>query len=110
MHIPITLTALLLAPALALSQVKATNDYLRHMDTSGDGRVDIVEYQDWLTYAFDARDVDRDAVLMPAEQPGGKGKPITRATHRERLASRFARQDLDGDGYLSARELSAPPQ
>ncbi len=112
MRIPtsIALTVLLLAPALAFCQVKATGDYLARIDKNRDGRVDLVEYQDWLSYAFDARDLDRDGVLMPSEQPGGKGKPITRVAHRERLTSRFAKQDLDRDGYLSARELSAPPQ
>ena len=99
-----------LVPATALAQVNATGDYLARMDTDGDGRVGSVEYQDWMSYAFDARDIDRDGVLVPSEQPGGKGKPITRIEHRARLASRFKQQDANGDGYLSARELAAPPQ
>ena len=36
--------------------------------------------------------------------------PITLAEHRERLAERFRKQDVDRDGFLSARELSAPPR
>jgi hypothetical protein len=70
----------------------------------------IAEYQDWMSYAFDAMDVDRDGVLTTAEQPGGRGKPMTRDEHRARLAERFRRQDLDRDGWLSAKELAAPPQ
>ena len=42
--------------------------------------------------------------------PGGTGQALTRNQHRERLAATFSRQDGNGDGYLSARELAAPPQ
>jgi hypothetical protein len=55
-------------------------------------------------------DRDRDGVLSAAEQPGGKGQPLTREQHRARLAERFGKQDANRDGYLSARELAAPPQ
>jgi Ca2+-binding EF-hand superfamily protein len=80
------------------------------MDTDGDGRVSPTEYQDWLSYAFDGMDRDHDGVLSPAEQPGGRGEPITRDTHRARLAERFRRQDVDRSGFLDAKELAAPPQ
>ncbi len=100
----------LAAPATAFAQVEATGDYLAKMDADGDGRVSLVEYQDWMSYAFDAMDGNRDGVLSPAEQPGGKGRAITREQHRARLADRFRRQDLDRSGFLDARELSAPPQ
>ena len=102
--------SLLLLPAVAWAQVNATSDYLARMDGDGDGRVSLAEYQDWMSYAFDARDRNGDGVLGADELPGGKGQPITRQQHRERLADRFARQDLDRNGFLSARELSAPPQ
>ncbi|RZA32196.1 MAG: hypothetical protein EOP92_27275 [Lysobacteraceae bacterium] len=102
--------SLLLLPAVAWAQVNATSDYLARMDDDGDGRVSLAEYQDWMSYAFDARDRNGDGVLSADELPGGKGQPITRQQHRERLADRFARQDLDRNGFLSARELSAPPQ
>ncbi len=104
------LAALAALPGAALAQVTATGDYLARMDSDGDGRVSLSEYQDWMSYAFDARDRDGDGVLSAAEQPGGKGRALTRAQHRERLAARFRKQDLDGDGYLSARELASPPQ
>ena len=102
--------SLLLLPAVAWAQVNATSDYLARMDDDGDGRVSLAEYQDWMSYAFDARDRNGDGVLSADELPGGKGQPITRQQHRERLADRFSRQDLDRNGFLNARELSAPPQ
>ena len=101
---------LCLSPAIAMSQVQRTGDYLQRMDADGDGKVSLLEYQDWLSYAFDGMDRDHDGVLSAAEQPGGKGQPITRAQHRARLAERFRKQDANHDGYLGARELAAPPQ
>lgn len=102
--------ALVLPSAIVIAQVTATSDYLERMDTDRDGRVSPVEYQAWMSYAFDAMDLDRDGVLSAAELPGGRGKPVTRSVHRARLAAAFARQDRNGDGYLSAAELAAPPR
>lgn len=99
-----------LLPLLGSAQVRQTGDYLARMDTDGDGRVSLPEYQDWMSYAFDGMDRDGDGVLTPGEQPGGRGKRLTRTEHRVRLAQRFARQDANGDGYLDARELAAPPR
>ena len=97
-------------PMLANAQVQRTGDYLSKMDRDGDGKVSLAEYQDWLTYAFDGMDRDRDGMLSAAEQPGGKGQPLTREQHRTRLAERFRKQDVNRDGFLSARELASPPQ
>ena len=97
-------------PMLANAQVQRTGDYLSKMDRDGDGKVSLAEYQDWLTYAFDGMDRDRDGMLSAAEQPGGKGQPLTREQHRARLAERFRKQDANRDGYLNARELASPPQ
>ena len=97
-------------PMLANAQVQRTGDYLSKMDRDGDGKVSLAEYQDWLTYAFDGMDRDRDGMLSAAEQPGGKGQPLTREQHRARLAERFRKQDANRDGFLNARELAAPPQ
>lgn len=105
-----TLAALAAVLAPAHAQVTATADYLSRMDADGDGRISLLEYQDWLSYAFDAMDADHDGVLAPAEQPGGRGKAITREAHRARLAAAFARQDANRDGALSAKELAAPPR
>jgi hypothetical protein len=97
-------------PLAALAQVRSSSEYLVRMDRDGDGRVSLPEYQDWLSYAFDAMDHDRDGVLSAAEQPGGRGAPLARAVHRERLAERFRRQDTNRDNVLSAKELASPPQ
>ena len=100
----------MLLPAMAFAQINATSDYLARMDSDGDGRVSQVEYLDWMSYAFDARDGNRDGVLTADELPGGKGQAITRTQHRERLAATFNKQDVNRDGHLSAKELAAPPQ
>ena len=97
-------------PAMAHAQVQRTGDYLSKMDADRDGRVSLVEYQDWLGYAFDGMDANRDGVLSPAEQPGGKGAALTRVVHRARIAERFRKQDANRDGFLSAKELAAPPR
>ena len=101
---------LLLVSLPAQAQVQRTDDYLARMDADGDGRVSLAEYRIWMSYAFDAMDRNRDGVLTPDEQPGGKGKSITRAEHQQILAERFRKQDTNRDGFLSARELAAPPQ
>ena len=53
----------LLLPLVAGAQVQRTDEYLQRIDANGDGRVDLGEYQDWLSYAFDGMDRDRDGVL-----------------------------------------------
>lgn len=95
---------------VAQAQVQDSQQYLQRMDTDGDGRVSRDEYLAWMSYAFDQRDLDHDGVLQGDELPGRRGKPITRAAHRATLIERFARQDANGDGSLSARELLAPPR
>ncbi|QNH23455.1 EF hand [Xanthomonas sp. GW] len=96
--------------AASAQVVDSTGSYLQRMDRDGDGRVSLDEYLAWMSYAFDARDTDHDGVLSPAELPGGRGKAISRVQHQATLTVRFRKQDSNGDGYLSARELAAPPQ
>lgn len=95
---------------LAQAQLRVSGDYLSRMDRDGDGRISLVEYQDWLSYAFDAMDRDHDGVLTANELPGGRGAPVTRAQHLVRLADAFRRQDRNHDGFLDSRELAAPPR
>ncbi|GHD73281.1 hypothetical protein GCM10007164_22110 [Luteimonas padinae] len=102
--------ALAVLPVPSDAQVMATADYLARMDGNGDGRVSLSEYQAWMSYAFDGMDRDGDGVLATHEQPGGKGPPLARAVHLARLAERFGRQDANGDGWLDAGELAAPPR
>lgn len=113
-RIAVLVLLLVALPALAqqgaAGSAPSIGQYLAKMDRNGDGVVSLAEYQDWLSYAFDEMDRDGDGVLSAAEQPGGRGKPLTRTEYRERLAERFRRQDTNRDGVLSARELASPPQ
>jgi hypothetical protein len=107
----VILSAVLMSfAASASAQLAASSDYLARMDANRDGRVSLVEYQDWLCYAFDAMDRNRDGMLSPSEQPGGRGAALSRVEHRARLAATFRRQDANGDGFLDAKELAAPPR
>ncbi|MHC9083571.1 EF-hand domain-containing protein [Luteimonas sp. RIT-PG2_3] len=97
------------APPLA-AQVAQTGDYLARMDSDRDGRVSLDEYLVWMGYAFTQMDRNGDDVLQMEELPAGRGRSVTRTEHRQRLAERFALQDANRDGYLDAKELSAPPR
>jgi Ca2+-binding EF-hand superfamily protein len=93
-----------------MAQLRASGDYLRRMDSSHDGRVSVGEYQAWMGYAFAQMDRNGDGHLTAAELPGGRGRTVSLAAHREALAAAFHRQDRNHDGTLDARELAAPPQ
>lgn len=95
---------------VAHAQVGGVSDYLKRMDQNRDGRVTQEEYIAWMSYGFEAMDRNHDGVLQAAEQPGGRGKPLTHAEHRANLAERFRRQDVDRDGFLSVKEMAAPPR
>lgn len=82
---------------------------LAHMDANRDDRVSLTEYQDGL-YDFDAIDHDDDQVLSLDEQPVGGTRPIPRAEFRAMLDKDFKVKDRNGDGYLDAQELAAPPR
>ena len=101
---------LLVGQPVAAQRWQTTSDYQRQVDANGDGRVSPDEYIVWMSYGFEAMDRNRDGVLQSAEQPGSRGKPLTRAEHRANLVERFSRQDADRSGYLSAKELAAPPR
>lgn len=104
-----TLALLSLLPPAA-AQVRGSGEYLQRMDHDSDGRVSLPEYQAWMGYAFERMDRNGDGVLTAPELPGGRGREVSLAAHRQALASAFSRQDGNGDGFLDARELAAPPQ
>jgi Ca2+-binding EF-hand superfamily protein len=106
----LSLAALCGVAGVSHAQVHGTSDYLQRMDADASGKVSLLEYQDWLSYAFDNMDRNRDGLLAPEEQPGGRGKSLTREAHRMRVAEMFKRQDRNRDGVLDAKELAAPPQ
>ena len=96
--------------AIAGGPVATSGDYLARMDTDGNRRVSLAEFQAWMGYAFERMDVDGDGIVSASELPGGRGRAISLAEHRASLAATFARQDRNHDGALDARELAAPPQ
>ena len=106
--------ALVCAPpfvsAIAGGPVATSGDYLARMDTDGNRRVSLAEFQAWMGYAFERMDVDGDGIVSASELPGGRGRAVSLAEHRASLAATFARQDRNHDGALDARELAAPPQ
>ena len=108
--IGVCMAMLAIAQPTPAQQWRSTGEYLRRIDGDGDGRVSQAEYVAWMSYGFEAMDRNRDGVLQPAEQPGGRGKPLTRAEHHANLLERFRKQDANRDGHLSAKELAAPPR
>lgn len=107
---PVCLMLTALLPSMAAAQVRTTSEYLARMDSNGDGKVQLVEYQNWLIYAFDQMDANKDGRLSAAELPGGKGRELRRDEQMQIFAERFKRQDRNRNGSLDARELAAPPQ
>lgn len=105
-----TLLTSSVVPLFALAQVRDTGAYLRLIDANHDGKVQLSEYQDWLCYGFDRMDRNHDGVLTPDEQPGGRGKAITREEYRAQLADQFRKLDRNHDGVLDAKELASPPR
>ena len=100
----------LAACALAAQDYPATPaDYLRRMDTNGDGRVSETEYVAYMSHGFERMDADHDGVLEPRELPGGRGKAVTLEEWQADLRRQFRRLDRNHDGFLDARELAAPP-
>jgi len=101
--------ATLLLPAMPAA-AQTRDDFLRRVDTDGDGRVSVSEYQFHMSFAFRQMDRNGDQILEPDEQLVPNAKSLTRVELDARMAAQFHRQDRNRDGYLNATELSAPPQ
>ena len=114
MRLALLAAALFISGAASAQSPDTPTDYLRDMDANRDGRVQLVEYQDYLSYAFLQIDRNRDGTLQPHEYPPGvtprPGPPRTLEQHHAALARQFSLQDGNGDGTLDARELGQPPR
>jgi Ca2+-binding EF-hand superfamily protein len=101
--------ALLLAASAALAQ-ETRSQYLQLFDRDGDGRVSEAEYLAYMDRSFRSMDSDGDGILETAELPGHRGPPITLTGFHDNLRDQFHKLDRNRDGYLNARELTAPPR
>lgn len=84
-------------------------DYLDQFDRNGDGEVSQTEYVIYMSRGFERMDRNGDGVISVDELPGGRGQPITLKAFQRNLRIQFRRHDRNHDGYLDARELTAPP-
>ena len=100
--------ALLFASAAALAQ-DSRAEYLQRFDIDGDSRVSAAEYVAYMSQGFRHMDSNGDGIIDIDELPGGRGRPITLQENRDNLRRQFHKLDRNRDGYLSARELTAPP-
>jgi len=100
---------LLLATSAALAQDTRTA-YLQMFDRDGDGRVSENEYLAYMDRSFRSMDSNGDGILETDELPGHRGQPITLKAFHANLREQFHKLDRNHDGYLNARELTAPPR
>jgi hypothetical protein len=106
----LTLATALLLIGLPLMAQRSPEQYLQQLDLDEDGRVSVGEFQSYMSAGFDALDRNGNRVLDLDEQPSGaRRRPLSRVTHLRALEAAFHRQDRNRDGYLTVRELSAPP-
>lgn len=112
MQLATALAVALAAGAAPHAVPNTTSAYLRMMDVNRDGRVSLSEYQAWMAVGFAQMDRNGDGIVQVSEMPPSPRarKPLTREQHRKNIAATFHRQDSNHDGYLSARELAAPPR
>lgn len=109
-HAALALPLMLAAgPLVAGDYPHTPSDYLRQMDSNGDGRVSVREYVAYMSRGFVRMDSNGDGVLEAGELPGGRGRAVSLKTWQADLRRQFRRLDRNHDGYLDARELAAPP-
>jgi Ca2+-binding EF-hand superfamily protein len=99
---------MLLMPSILLAQ-NSRSEYLQLFDSNGDGRVSEAEYVAYMSRGFPSMDSNGDGILETDELPGGRGRPITLTDFQNNLRRQFHKLDRNRDGYLDARELTAPP-
>jgi Ca2+-binding EF-hand superfamily protein len=99
----------LLASSATFAQ-DSRSDYLQLFDSNGDGRVSEAEYLAYMSRSFQGMDSNGDGILETDELPGGRGRPVTLKSFQDNLRSQFHKLDRNRDGYLNARELTAPPR
>lgn len=109
--------AVAIAATVASAEVppRSPTELLQWMDSDGDGRVGLQEYQYYLSRGFRTLDRNGDGMVDSSELPagvhsGGRRKAVDLTRHERSLAQAFARQDVDHDGFLDAAELAAPPR
>ena len=102
--------AVLLVPAVTTLRAQESRaDYLSQFDSNGDGKVSEAEYVAYMSRGFEQMDRNGDGVISRDELPGERGQPITLKAFQRNLRSQFHKLDRNHDGYLDARELTAPP-
>lgn len=105
--------AALAASTTAPAQAPDRETYFARLDRNDDGRIDLAEFQDYMSRGFRSMDRDRDGILQDHELPQGvvlrPGQPRTLSALLANLERSFRAMDRNGDGYLSQSELLAPP-
>jgi Ca2+-binding EF-hand superfamily protein len=110
MRLSCLLVAMTLLASFSASAQDSRSEYLRLFDSNGDGRVSETEYLAYMSRSFQAMDSNGDGILETDELPGSRGRPITLQAYQDNLRAQFHKLDRNRDGYLSARELTAPPR
>lgn len=95
-----------------IARRSAQEAYFSGFDRNGDGRVQPVEYLAYMQAGFDHVDGNGNGRLDDHELPPGSRRSATRERrhHEQAVRQAFQRLDLDGNGWLSLRELTAPPR
>ncbi len=98
-----------LLPVAIVQAQDSRQEYLQQFDSNGDHCVDEAEYLEYMSRSFLGMDANGDGVLETTELPGGRGREVTLRSFQNNLRTQFHKLDRNHDGYLNARELTAPP-